>query len=282
MANISDWLNKIKSAIYGREVRTALRDSIDAVNKETESNTESCKKLRTDLTDHSNAKATGSVSGHVTLSDSVSNTSNDSNSVAATPYAVKVAHDKALDARSAADTNRESLLNEVSNRIEADNKVADRISQEAKERQRADDELSSRITAEKNERVKADEIMSGDIDTLKSKAHTHDNKEVLDGITSDDVEKWNSIKNQVTQEQLNEHAAYNDELIAGLMREIMILQSALGIISYDGGLFEQDYDGIELDGGDFENEQESEFDCGDFEPLIISTQINAVLDGGKY
>lgn len=282
MANISDWLNKIKSAIYGREVRTALHDSINAVNKETESNTESCKKLRTDLTDHSNAKATGSVSGHVTLSDSVSNTSNDSNSVAATPYAVKVAYDKAVDARSAADTNRESLLNEVSNRIEADNKLADRISQEAKERQRANDELSSRITAEKNERVKADEIMSGDIDTLKSKAHTHDNKEVLDGITSDDVEKWNSIKNQVTQEQLNEHAAYNDEQIAGLMREIMILQTALGITSYDGGLFEQDYDGIELDGGDFENEQESEFDCGDFEPLIISTQINAVLDGGKY
>ena len=264
MANISDWLNKIKSAIYGREVRTALYDSINAVNKETESNTESCKKLRTDLTDHSNAKATGSVSGHVTLSDSVSNTSNDSNSVAATPYAVKIAHDKAVDARSAADSNRAALNDEVSNRIEVDNKLADRISQEAKERQRAD------------------EIMSGDINTLKSKAHTHDNKEVLDGITSDDVEKWNRIKNQVTQEQLNEHAAYNDELIAGLMREIMILQSALGIISYDGGLFEQDYDGIELDGGDFENEQESEFDCGDFEPLIISTQINAVLDGGKY
>lgn len=184
--------------------------------------------------------------------------------MAATPYAVKIAHDKAVDARSAADSNRAALNDEVSNRIEVDNKLADRISQEAKERQRAD------------------EIMSGDINTLKSKAHTHDNKEVLDGITSDDVEKWNGIKNQVTQEQLNEHAAYNDELIAGLMREIMILQSALGIISYDGGLFEQDYDGIELDGGDFENEQESEFDCGDFEPLIISTQINAVLDGGKY
>lgn len=264
MANISDWLNKIKSAIYGREVRTALHDSIDAVNQETESNTESCKNLRNDLTAHSNTKATGSVLGHVTLSDSVSDTFNNSESVAATPHAVKIAYDKAVDARSAADSNRAALNDEVSNRIEVDNKLADRISQEAKERQRAD------------------EIMSGDINTLKSKAHTHDNKEVLDGITSDDVEKWNGIKNQVTQEQLNEHAAYNDELIAGLMREIMILQSALGIISYDGGLFEQDYDGIELDGGDFENEQESEFDCGDFEPLIISTQINAVLDGGKY
>ena len=63
MANISDWLNKIKSAIYGREVRTALHDSIDAVNQETESNTESCKNLRNDLTTHSNTKATGSVLG---------------------------------------------------------------------------------------------------------------------------------------------------------------------------------------------------------------------------
>ena len=260
MANISDWLNKIKSAIYGREVRTALYDSINAVNKETESNTESCKKLRTDLTDHSNAKATGSVSGHVTLSDSVSNTSNDSNSVAATPYAVKIAHDKAVDARSAADSNRAALNDEVTKRSNADKDLSERI----------------------NEQVKADEIMSGDINTLKSKAHTHENKEVLDGITSDDVEKWNGIKNQVTQEQLNEHAAYNDELIAGLMREIMLLQTALGIVICDGGLFEQDYDEIEFDGGDFDNEPTDEFDCGDFEPLKISTQVNAVLDGGKY
>ena len=252
MANISDWLNKIKSAIYGREVRTALYDSINAVNKETESNTESCKKLRTDLTDHSNAKATGSVSGHVTLSDSVSNTSNDSNSVAATPYAVKIAHDKAVDARSAADSNRAAL--------------------------NADKDLSERI----NERVKTDEVMSEDISTLKSKAHTHDNKEVLDGISSTDIEKWNGIKEQVTQEQLDEHAAYNNEQIASLMREIMLLQTALGIVIYDGGLFEQDYDEIEFDGGDFDNEPTDEFDCGDFEPLKISTQVNAVLDGGKY
>lgn len=260
MANISDWLNKIKSAIYGREVRTALHDSIDAVNQETESNTESCKNLRNDLTTHSNTKATGSVLGHVTLSDSVSDTFNNSESVAATPHAVKIAYDKAVDARSAADSNRAALNDEVTKRSNADKDLSERI----------------------NERVKTDEVMSEDISTLKSKAHTHDNKEVLDGISSTDIEKWNGIKEQVTQEQLDEHAAYNDELIAGLMREIMILQSALGIISYDGGLFEQDYDGIELDGGDFENEQESEFDCGDFEPLIISTQINAVLDGGKY
>lgn len=260
MANISDWLNKIKSAIYGREVRTALHDSIDAVNQETESNTESCKNLRNDLTTHSNTKATGSVLGHVTLSDSVSDTFNNSESVAATPHAVKIAYDKAVDARSAADSNRVALNDEVTKRSDADKDLSERI----------------------NERVKTDEVMSEDISTLKSKAHTHDNKEVLDGISSTDIEKWNSIKNQVTQEQLDEHAAYNDEQIAGLMREIMILQTALGITSYDGGLFEQDYDGIELDGGDFENEQESEFDCGDFEPLIISTQINAVLDGGKY
>lgn len=260
MANISDWLNKIKSAIYGREVRTALHDSINAVNKETESNTESCKKLRTDLTDHSNTKATGSVSGHVTLSDSVSNTSNDSNSVAATPYAVKVAYDKAMDARSAADSNRAALNDEVTKRSNADKDLSERI----------------------NERVKTDEVMSEDISTLKSKAHTHDNKEVLDGISSTDIEKWNGIKEQVTQEQLDEHAAYNNEQIASLMREIMLLQTALGIVIYDGGLFEQDYDEIEFDGGDFDNEPRDEFDCGDFEPLKISTQVNAVLDGGKY
>ena len=124
--------------------------------------------------------------------------------------------------------------------------------------------------------------MSEDISTLKSKAHTHDNKEVLDGISSTDIEKWNGIKEQVTQKQLDEHAAYNNEQIASLMREIMLLQTALGIVIYDGGLFEQDYDEIEFDGGDFDNEPTDEFDCGDFEPLKISTQVNAVLDGGKY
>ena len=247
MANISDWLNKIKSAIYGREVRTALHDSIDAVNQETESNTESCKNLRNDLTTHSNTKATGSVLGHVTLSDSVSDTFNNSESVAATPHAVKIAYDKAVDARSAADSNRAALNDEVTKRSNADKDLSERI----------------------NERVKTDEVMSEDISTLKSKAHTHDNKEVLDGISSTDIEKWNGIKEQVTQEQLDEHAAYNNEQIASLMREIMLLQTALGIVIYDGGLFEQDYDEIEFDGGDFE-------------PLKISTQVNAVLDGGKY
>ena len=260
MANISDWLNKIKSAIYGREVRTALHDSIDAVNQETESNTESCKNLRNDLTTHSNTKATGSVLGHVTLSDSVSDTFNNSESVAATPHAVKIAYDKAVDARSAADSNRVALNDEVTKRSDADKDLSERI----------------------NERVKTDEVMSEDISTLKSKAHTHDNKEVLDGISSTDIEKWNGIKEQVTQEQLDEHAAYNNEQIASLMREIVLLQTALGIVIYDGGLFEQDYDEIEFDGGDFDNEPTDEFDCGDFEPLKISTQVNAVLDGGKY
>ena len=81
---------------YGREVRTALHDSIDAVNQETESNTESCKNLRNDLTAHSNTKATGGVLGHVTLSDSVSDTFNNSESVAATPHAVKLHTTKRL------------------------------------------------------------------------------------------------------------------------------------------------------------------------------------------
>ena len=34
MANISDLLNKIKSARYGRDVRSAIYDSIDAMNTE--------------------------------------------------------------------------------------------------------------------------------------------------------------------------------------------------------------------------------------------------------
>ena len=124
--------------------------------------------MRNDLTAHSNTKATGSVLGHVTLSDSVSDTFNNSESVAATPHAVKIAYDKAADARSAADSNRAALNDEVTKRSNADKDLSERI----------------------NERVKTDEVMSEDISTLKSKAHTHDNKEVLDGISSTDIEKW--------------------------------------------------------------------------------------------
>lgn len=40
MANIKDFLNKIKTAVYGWEVRGSLADGLDAVNKETEAATE--------------------------------------------------------------------------------------------------------------------------------------------------------------------------------------------------------------------------------------------------
>ena len=39
MAIISDKLNKILSAVFGKDVRQALHDGLDAINKETESTT---------------------------------------------------------------------------------------------------------------------------------------------------------------------------------------------------------------------------------------------------
>ena len=39
MANIQHWLDQIRRAIYGREVRSSIADSIEAINKETESTT---------------------------------------------------------------------------------------------------------------------------------------------------------------------------------------------------------------------------------------------------
>ncbi|MED4892496.1 hypothetical protein ABEU85_07630, partial [Heyndrickxia faecalis] len=39
MANISEYISKIKTAIYGKDVRGSLADGLDAVNKETEAAT---------------------------------------------------------------------------------------------------------------------------------------------------------------------------------------------------------------------------------------------------
>ena len=71
---------------------------------------------------------------------------------------------------------------------------------------------------------------------------------------------------------------YIMDLIGGLMTDVALLQAALGIVVYDGGLFEQEYSGP-----DFSSEPSPIFDCGGFEPITIPAgSIGSSVDGGQY
>lgn len=237
--------------------------------------------LQSNLNTHASEKATGSKYSHVELSDSVESTSKSSASIAATPYAVKQAYDKAAQGVSDAAAVQSNLNSEISARQSADSTLQTNINTEVSARKSADTALDTRVTA------------------VEETSHTHANKSVIDGITADDVENWNGITEQVTQtqldaaiaaeaeerdaadngiiESLSEHEAYADELFYGLLEELLLLRNLIGVTSYDGGIFGMAQDGAALNGGDFDSEIEEGFDCGGFEPLAT-----AVVDGGQY
>lgn len=142
--------------------------------------------------------------------------------------------------------------------------------------------LEQSLAAEISDRTENDTAMQADISILKTNSHSHDNKDVIDNITSDDIKNWNGIKEQVTQEQLDKHINYANEINMSLMREIVMLYGLLGVVVYNGGLFGEVYDGKELDGGSFSITPDKSFDCGDFKPLSISIETAQTIDCGTY
>lgn len=211
--------------------------------------------------------------------------------------------------RKNADINLGSRVDaEMSNRINADDILRQSISSEISARQSADNAFSQSVG----------EIRSW-LDILREVMHSHANKDVLDAITEDDVENWNGIKEQVTQTQLDAaiaaeaaaresaddalrksigeesqnrseadaelanahrlHEEYANDIFFGLLNEMQLLYALLSVTVYDGGLFEMEQDGAELDGGLFSDTELESFDCGGFEPLTLTA---AVIDGGNY
>ena len=75
MANISGILEKIREAIYGKEVRGSLADGLEAINNETETTTVRQKKLETTFNDliinagNSNAEIVDARGGETKLKD---------------------------------------------------------------------------------------------------------------------------------------------------------------------------------------------------------------------
>lgn len=250
MANIQNWLDKIKNAIYGREMRQALHDSIEAVNDELDSTTSRVSTLETNL----DREITNRHDADNDLRQAINN--------------------EAHDRQNSDNDLRRDLNAEVGDRKTAFDNLKGDIDTEIANRKTADNILQQKIDNETDARQTTDEALRSDISELQKIAHTHDNKSVLDKITEERLSSWDSM---------GADGIYILDLIGGLMTDVALLQKALGIVVYDGGLFEQEYNGLDLDGGDFDSEPSPIFDCGGFEPITIPVgSIGSSVDGGQY
>ncbi|MBQ3461971.1 MAG: hypothetical protein IJH36_02490 [Clostridia bacterium] len=197
-----------------------------------------------------------------------------------------------ISARAAAD-NAEAAERERVDNLLFDN-IADAaaaIAAETSARQAADSELrgnlvdiAAALAAEKSAREAVDTALGERVTPLEAAAHTHDNKEILDAIDGERVQKWDSIESQVTQEQLNAVYDFFAEVAYAHDREMQNIYAAMGCTVYDGGLFGAPVDGAELDGGEFGDEESGIVDGGDFEPFRCSCGGGGTqtIDGGGY
>lgn len=71
--------------------------------------------------------------------------------------------------------------------------------------------LSELIDKEKKEREASDGELNERLSEVESKAHTHGNKSVIDGITASDVDNWNGIKSE-TEARIEADNAFNERM----------------------------------------------------------------------
>ena len=210
------------------------------------------------------------------------------------------AADNALDGRinteaaaraSADDTLGQRITNETNARTDADTALGQRIDREAVARESADSMLDGRIDNEITARDEGDKALSDRINDetaareeldaqfkpVAEKAHTHENKGILDGIDADRVRKWDDgSEGQITLGEYLEHLAEAE-------RQFDMLWELLGMTVYDGGWFGTAQLDVPLDGGSFDDTVFTPVDCGDFGKFVPSGGgIADVVDGGTY
>lgn len=268
--------------------------------KEAEERKKADEALKLEITTHANETATDKKSSHVFLSDEVDSDKNAaSGKTAATPRAVKTVNDalkeevktretqvKALDNRlkqeisdrQAGDTRLDKRIDaEITDRGVADDALRERINAEAEERKTADAQLGKRIDDEAAARGAADDALDTRLKKVEEMAHTHENKDILDSITGDRVNAWDTIADgTVTLGEYLEHLAE-----AG--QQFQMLWKLFGMNVYDGGWFGMAQLDMPLDGGSFDSAYLSPLDCGDFgEYSIPIGELGTVIDGGNY
>ncbi len=191
--------------------------------------------------------------------------------------------DSEASARTSADTALGKRIDsETSARASADTELRSRIESEISSRTSADTTLRQSINAEISARESADTALDVRITRVEEKAHTHNNNDLLDTITEDDVEKWNGIKTQVSAKELDEAVKYLEEISFGLETQLTLLLNSAGIITYNGGWFGMKQNETALDGGELDAELSETIDCGDFGPLCITLAEGAAINGGEY
>ncbi len=277
-ANISSLLNTIKTAIYGTDMRNAIHDSINSINDALEA--------------HEETYGTGSDYGHIKLSGANSSYGTSSH-YAATPASVA--------------TVASNLSTEISDRQSADTALQTNINTEANTRASADAALQANIEAEATNRENADGILQNNIDALEKTTEatitqlqadaetTHSS--IMDSI-SDEISMRHSTDEELQTQidalaemskdlnRFNKYKEYADLALAGLLVENQNIYFAIGVVSYDGGLFTQAQLGENLDGGAFIDSDDDleECDCGDFEPITasVATGSTDTVDGGEF
>ncbi len=191
--------------------------------------------------------------------------------------------DSEISARASADTELGRRIDsETSARASADTTLRSRIESEISSRTSADTTLTKSINSEISAREAADTALDVRVVRVEEKAHTHNNNDLLDTITEDDVEKWNGIKSQVSAKELNEAVGYLEEISFGLETHLTQLLNSAGVITYNGGWFGMEQNETSLDGGELGAEQSRTIDCGDFSPLCITLAEEATVNGGEY
>lgn len=201
-----------------------------------------------------------------------------------------------------------ALATEREERIKADNSLKSELGAEASRRNDYDAMLQEHIDTEISERVTADNVLderisneisertalAGRVKAVEEQAHTHANQSVIDEITAERMSVWDSIKEQVTQSQLEEAISeeaekriegdsenkklfdFLEEICFGFGDEIQRIYSIIGTMVYDGGINEQPQLDVALDGGAFDDEDVGFVDCGCWD-IVVS-----VIDGGGY
>lgn len=88
------------------------------------------------------------------------------------------------------------------------------INKETLERKNTDTTLQQNIDTEAVNRQTADNALDGRVKTVEEKAHTHENKTVLDSITVSDVAGWNDIT--ALQQETEEHITQTPDTDGGV------------------------------------------------------------------
>lgn len=117
--------------------------------------------------------------------------------------------------------------------------------------------------------------------------HSHDNLEILDDISEENLTQWNnSASNEIVRNLLAEFSMLKT-ICQSYLTDIQNLSKAIGINLYDGGWFGTTYNNDVLDGGALSSTPITSFDCGDFafydyDGGIFNGDTSDELDGGSF